>query len=55
MTTFEDIVRAREELVAEGLIEDSGERRPDKDGKMQIVWRLSALGEQVARLAKEEK
>ena len=26
------------------MLEDSGERRPDKNGVMQVVWQLSALG-----------
>jgi hypothetical protein len=37
----EDAVFARllECLVAEGYLEDTGERRPGRDGKLQIVYR----------------
>ena len=31
-------------LVELGILEDSGERRPDENGTMQVVWQLSALG-----------
>lgn len=44
-----EIIEARKQLTAEGLIEDSGERRPDKDGNMQIVWRLSEKGRLLAK------
>ncbi len=35
---MDDVTRAREELVRLGLVEDSGERRPDRAGVMQVVW-----------------
>ena len=35
---------ARKELTELGILEDSGERRPGKNGGMQVMWRLSALG-----------
>ena len=38
------LITARKELTALGLVEDSGERRPDPHGQMQIVWRLSPRG-----------
>jgi hypothetical protein len=40
---FRDIVKAREELVAQGLLRDSGRRRNG-----QIVWVLTELGKQMA-------
>ncbi len=39
---------ARQQLTELGILEDSGERRADKDGVMQVVWRLSPLGLLVA-------
>jgi hypothetical protein len=37
-------VAARKQLTELGILEDSGERRPDYTGVMQVVWRLSPLG-----------
>ena len=42
--TTADIIRAREDLVDLGFLEDSGERRPDPQGTPQIVWRMTPLG-----------
>ncbi len=39
---------ARKQLTKLGILEDSDERRADKDGVMQVVWRLSPLGLLVA-------
>jgi|SRR6185437_12323045 len=36
---FEDVQPRTSELRAQGLIEDSGERRPTKYGNSSIVWR----------------
>ena len=42
-TSREEIIEARERLVELGLVEDSGERRPGRDGKLAIVWRRTKL------------
>ena len=41
--SLEEVVQARQELVEMGLVEDSGERRPNPDGSLGIVWRTTAL------------
>ncbi len=38
------VIAARKELTELGILEDSGERKPGKNGEMQVVWRLSTLG-----------
>lgn len=40
-------ISAREELTRLGILEDSGQRRPDPAGVMQVVWQLSPLGHMV--------
>ena len=35
--------KRRGDLVAEGLVIDSGERRPNSNGRKMIVWRLTDL------------
>lgn len=55
MTTYEELIQARQDLLDQGLIEDSGERRPNDKGELEIVWRLSPLGLEVSQLLKEEK
>jgi len=48
--TFKEIimdhpaVAARKQLTELGILEDSGERRRDSAGVMQVVWRISPLG-----------
>ena len=42
------IARAMAELIHEGLLENSGLRRPDKTGRMQVVWQTSAFGHMVS-------
>jgi hypothetical protein len=37
-------VVARKQLTELGILEDSGERRRDSAGMMQVVWRISPLG-----------
>ena len=46
--TKDPAIRALKELVKDGIVENSGERRPDKTGAMRVVWRLSPLGRIVA-------
>ena len=46
-TSPEEIIKARQELVELGLLEDSGERRRGADGILRIVWRLAPLAELV--------
>ncbi len=36
--TREEAKAARERLVAKGLLVDSGQRRPNSKGEMEIVW-----------------
>lgn len=43
-----EVIRARQELVKLGILEDSGIRRPDRAGVMQVVWQLSPRGHMVA-------
>lgn len=38
------VLAARKQLTELGLVEDSGKRRPDSAGVMQVVWRISPLG-----------
>ena len=38
------VVAARKQLTELGLVEDSGKRRRDNAGVMQVVWRISPLG-----------
>ena len=38
------VIRARKELTALGIVEDSGKRRRARNGELQIVWRISRLG-----------
>jgi len=47
------VVAAVKSLVELGLLEDSGLRRPNKAGVMQVVWRLSPLGELVSNYQKQ--
>ena len=47
--TLDVIIRARRRLTRLGLVEDSGERRRSSAGGLQIVWRLTPLGEAVAQ------
>lgn len=42
-----EVIAARKELVELGVLEDSGERRADQAGVMQVVWRVSTLGKLV--------
>ena len=44
MTGWSEALSARKELTRLGILEDSGERRPNPDGVMEVVWRLSPLG-----------
>jgi hypothetical protein len=37
-------MRAHKDLVRLGILEDSGERRRNPDGVMEVVWQLSPLG-----------
>lgn len=37
----DEVNEALQELIADGLVIDSGERRPDSKGVMQIVWKLN--------------
>lgn len=46
--TRADVIRAREDLVRLGILEDSGERRPDRAGVMRVVWQLSPRGQMAA-------
>jgi hypothetical protein len=43
-STPDPVVEARQYLTKLGVVEDSGERRRGRNGEMQIVWRISALG-----------
>lgn len=54
MDHLDRAILARQELVELGLVEDSGQRRPDKTGVMQVVWRLSPLGGMVAHYQKHQ-
>ena len=45
---LEELQEAILDMVNDGLVEDSGERRPGSDGKPHIVWKLTELGKQVA-------
>ena len=42
------IVRAMAQLIQDGVVEDSGLRRPDTTGRMQVAWRTSAFGDMVS-------
>lgn len=42
--TREEIAATLEDLASMGYIEDTGERRPDQEGRMEIVYRISVLG-----------
>ena len=44
MMTKDPIIAVRQELTALGYLEDSGERRLDRCGVTQPVWRVSTLG-----------
>ncbi len=44
-TSPEEIIKARQELVELGLLEDSGERRRGADETLAIVWRFAPLAE----------
>ena len=39
-----EVVKARQELTEMGILEDTGERRLDRDGNLAVVWDLSPLG-----------
>jgi hypothetical protein len=47
------VIRARQELLKLGLVEDSGKRRPDRTGVLQVVWQLSPLGVTVAEYQRQ--
>ena len=42
--TASDMLAARKELTRLGILEDSGERRPNRDGVMAVVWKMTPLG-----------
>jgi hypothetical protein len=43
--TFEEIVQAREELVAMGILRDSGRRKFEpRTGRYEIIWVMTELG-----------
>ena len=42
--TEEEVAATMDHLEKLGYIEDSGTRRPDQRGRMQIVYRISVLG-----------
>jgi hypothetical protein len=49
-SSFEELVAAREELVAMGLLKDSGRRKFEpRTGRFEIVWVMTELGEDLAR------
>jgi hypothetical protein len=48
--TKEEIRQARKELVQLGLLEDSGQRRPNSSGQLEVVWQLTPLGRVVSLL-----
>ena len=48
-STLDQVIRIRKQLVELGVVEDSGERHPDSQGKMQIAWQLSAFGQVVVQ------
>ena len=41
------VIVALKRLTELGLVEESGERRPGKNGAMQVVWQLSTFGQLV--------
>ena len=49
-----EILRAREELTAMGLVVDSGDRRLGVDGEPQIVWRMKTEEEKLAEKGMEQ-
>ena len=49
-----ELIQAREELTAMGLIVDSGERKLSTDGELQIVWRLKTEEERLAEKGIEQ-
>jgi hypothetical protein len=41
---YRKMVRAREDLVAKGFLEDTGERRLNPAGEFEPVWRITERG-----------
>lgn len=53
LPTPEELTEVMENMKAEGLIMDSGMRRPDSQGNMQIVWVLTPLGRAMANVQRD--